>query len=303
MEYNSTKRQIFLCLRICLFIVACQGVCVKVCAKVVKIKCITLNLRYDNKWDGANKWDNRKQQVLSFIEEENADIICLQEVLNRQLVDINAFQNSYSYVGAGREDGKTKGEYAPIFYKKTKYIKVEDGIFWLSEHPDSIGSIGWDAGQPRIATWAILRDKKKNREFMVINTHFDDIGSNARLKSAELIKKWIIKNVRDFPVILTGDLNVMDNSEVYSLLSEDTAPLVDTYKACKKPKGVNYSFHAFGRIPMSRRTKIDYIFVSNNSKVKSFDIPMEESQNGVYLSDHNPLIAYIHLKKNSKKLF
>lgn len=109
-----------------------------------------------NKWDGANKWDNRKQQVLSFIEEENADIICLQEVLNRQLVDINAFQNSYSYVGAGREDGKTKGEYAPISYKKTKYIKVEDGIFWLSEHPDSIGSIGWDAGQPRIATWAIL---------------------------------------------------------------------------------------------------------------------------------------------------
>lgn len=268
----------------------------KVCAKVVKIKCITLNLRYDNKWDGANKWDNRKQQVLSFIEEEDADIICLQEVLNRQLVDINAVQNSYSYVGAGREDGKTKGEYAPIFYKKTKYIKVDDGIFWLSEHPDSIGSIGWDAGQPRIATWAIMRDKKRNREFMVINTHFDDIGSNARLKSAELIKKWIIENANNLPVILSGDLNVTEESMPYQLLIDNTSPLVDTYKVCKKRRGVDYSFHNFGRIMKSQRTKIDYIFVSKGFTVKSVDIPIEELNDDIYLSDHNPLISHIQFK-------
>lgn len=188
--------------------------------------------------------------------------------------------------------GIAKGASSPRRDKKDEYSSTKE-----HRYSDSATAVLCER------YYQILRDKKKNCEFMVINTHFDDIGSNARLKSAELIKKWIIKNVRDFPVILTGDLNVMDNSEVYSLFSEDTAPLVDTYKACKKPKGVNYSFHAFGRIPMSRRTKIDYIFVSNNSKVKSFDIPMEESQNGFYLSDHNPLIAYIHLKKNSKKLF
>ena len=26
-------------------------------AKMIKMKCITLNLRYDNKGDGVNKWD------------------------------------------------------------------------------------------------------------------------------------------------------------------------------------------------------------------------------------------------------
>ena len=295
MEYNSTKRQIFLCLRFCLFIVACQGFSVNAYAKVVKIKCITLNLRYDNKWDGVNKWDNRKQRVLSFIEEENADIICFQEVLNRQLVDINAVQNSYSYVGAGREDGKTKGEYAPILYKKTKYKKVKDGIFWLSEHPDSIGSVGWDAGQPRIATWVILRDKKKDREFMVINTHFDDIGIKARQESSELIKKWINENVDNLPVILSGDLNVSEESISYQLLTDNMSPLVDTYKVCKKQKGVGYSFHNFGRILKSQRTKIDYMFVSKGIMVRSVDIPVEEPVNDIYLSDHNPLILHIKI--------
>ena len=286
-----------------MFIVACQGFSVNACAKVVKIKCITLNLRYDNKWDGVNKWDNRKQRVLSFIEEENADIICFQEVLNRQLVDINAVQNSYSYVGVGRNDGKTKGEYAPIFYKRAKYEKVKDGCFWLSEHPDLVGSIGWDAGQPRIATWIILRDKKKDREFMVINTHFDDIGIKARQESSELIKKWIIENAENLPVILSGDLNVSEESISYQLLTDNMSPLVDTYKVCKKQKGVAYSFHNFGRILKSRRTKIDYIFVSKGITVKSVDIPIEESVNDIYLSDHNPLISYIQMNKNSKKSF
>lgn len=286
-----------------MFIAACQGISVNVCATVVKIKFITLNLRYDNKWDGDNKWDSRKQRVLNFIEEEDADIICFQEVLNHQLVDINAAQISYSYVGAGREDGKTKGEYAPIFYKKAKYNKVKDGIFWLSEHPDSIGSIGWDAGQPRIATWAILRDKKKDQKFMVINTHFDDIGIKARQESSELIKKWIMENADNLPVILSGDLNVTEESMSYQILTDNMSPLVDTYKVCKKQKGVNYSFHNFGRILKPQRKKIDYIFVSKGITVRSVGIPVEESVNDIYLSDHNPLIAYIQLKKNSKKSF
>ena len=286
----------YACLRVCLIFAILIGFYENVYAKTVKMKCVTLNLRYDNKWDGINSWDNRKERIFQFIEEEDADIICFQEVLNRQLVDINATQNSYSYVGVGREDGKTKGEYAPIFYKKAKYEKVKDGIFWLSEQPDSIGSIGWDAGQPRIATWVILRDKKKNREFMVINTHFDDIGINARLESSELIKGWIIKNADNLPVILSGDLNVTEESMSYQLLIDNMSPLVDTYKVCKKPKGVYYSFHGFGRKLRFQRKKIDYIFVSKDAKVRSFEIPIEESKNGIYLSDHNPLISHIHFK-------
>ena len=129
----------------------------------------------------------------------------------------------------------------------------------------------------------------------MINTHFDDIGIKARQESSELIKKWINENVDNLPVILSGDLNVSEESISYQLLTDNMSPLVDTYKVCKKQKGVGYSFHNFGRILKSQRTKIDYMFVSKGIMVRSVDIPVEEPVNDIYLSDHNPLILHIKI--------
>lgn len=163
----------------------------------------------------------------------------------------------------------------------------------MSEHPDSAGSVGWDASLPRIATWVKLMDKKKGLSLYVINTHLDHIGREARLQSAELIKRWISDNALPLPVILTGDLNVTEDSEIYKSLTDEYSPLADSYKICKKKDGVIYSFHNFGRIKDSNRPKIDYIFVPKGGKVKSFSIPREDSIDGVFMSDHNPIIAHI----------
>ena len=264
-------------------------------AKKIQMKCITLNLRFDNKGDGINKWDNRKERVSQFLNDEAADIICLQEVLSRQLSDLDGALDDYAHVGVGRDDGKTRGEYAPIFYKNKKYENLEEGNFWLSEHPDSVGSVGWDARLPRIATWIKLKDKKTGRLFVVINTHFDHIGRKARQQSAELIKNWISENVNHLPVILAGDLNVTEKSEAYKSLTAENSPVVDAFKVCKKKEGVNYSFHNFGKILGWGKAKIDYIFVSKKIKVISVVIPRENPLNGVFLSDHNPIIANVLL--------
>lgn len=265
-------------------------------AKKIQMKCITLNLRFDNKEDGINKWDNRIERVSQFLNDEAADVICLQEVLNRQLNDLDGTLDGYAHVGVGRDDGKTRGEYAPIFYKNKKYENLEEGTFWLSEHPDSVGSVGWDARLPRIATWIKLKDKKTGRLFVVINTHFDHIGRKARQQSAELIKNWIYENVNHLPVILAGDLNVTEKSEAYKSLTAEDSPLADVSKVCKKKEGVNYSFHNFGRTSSILRSKIDYIFVSRDAKVKSVYIPYEDPIEGMYLSDHNPIIAHILIR-------
>ena len=97
-------------------------------------------------------------------------------------------------------------------------------------------------------------------------------------------------------VILTGDLNVADKSEAYKSLTDEGGFLVDTSKVCKKKEGVNYSFHSFGRMKLTDRSKIDYIFVSSGIKVKECVIPHEDPIGGVYISDHNPIIAYILIK-------
>ena len=82
------------------------------------------------------------------------DLFGAQEVLHGQLLDLLKGLDGYDYVGVGRNDGDKKGEYAPIFYKKSRMKCLQSGHFWISETPDVVGSKGWDANQCRICTWA-----------------------------------------------------------------------------------------------------------------------------------------------------
>ena len=108
------------------------------------ITAISYNIRYNNPKDGINVWENRKETVSIFLNEENADFIGLQEVVHPQLLDLIGALKTYTYIGVGREDGKTKGEYSPIFYKKQKYTLLKSNTYWLSETPNIV-SKGWDA--------------------------------------------------------------------------------------------------------------------------------------------------------------
>lgn len=257
------------------------------------IKVMTFNIRYDSGRDGVNSWQNRKVSLQDFLLEQDADIICLQEVLHQQYVYLVECLNSYGFVGQGRNDGKEKGEYAPILYKRSKFELIDKGMFWLSENPSMVGSIGWDAKQPRVVTWVKLRKKGTDKTFMVMNTHFDDIGKEARLKSAELILEWISSS--PIPVILTGDFNESPISTLYKKLSETSSGVKDVHQFAKKKRGVRYTFHNFGKIPSEQRTKIDYIFVRGVKKVKSEDIAEEKVKNNIFLSDHNPIITVLSL--------
>ena len=86
-----------------------------------EIKVISYNIRYNNPNDGKDIWENRRSSVVDFIKNENPDFLGLQEVTLSQLTYLNTNLTEYSYVGVGRDDGKTKGEYSPIYYKKTLF--------------------------------------------------------------------------------------------------------------------------------------------------------------------------------------
>ena len=91
-------------------------------------------------------------------------------------------------LGTSREDGKTKGEYAPIFYKKNRIKCLKNGQFWLSETPDSVGSVGWDASMERICTWGYFEDKTTKWNFWFFNLHMDHLGTVARAESSRFIR-------------------------------------------------------------------------------------------------------------------
>src|SRR5690606_11337984 len=176
-----------------------------------EIKLMSYNIRLDVASDGDNRWDARKDKLAGLINYHEPDIVGGQEVLHHQLQYLLQTLDGYDFIGAGRDDGKTKGEYSCIFYKKEKFTVTEQGTFWLSPTPDS-ATKGWDAALNRVCTYGLFRDKKSRVSFWVLNTHFDHIGELARLESAKLIVEKIHElNTGNLPVFFMGDLNSRPN--------------------------------------------------------------------------------------------
>ena len=44
-----------------------------------------------------------------------ASIIGLQEVVHKQLLDVEKLLPDYAFLGVGRDDGKTRGEHSPLY--------------------------------------------------------------------------------------------------------------------------------------------------------------------------------------------
>lgn len=261
--------------------------------KPVQLNWATFNIRYDNPEDSLNNWQYRKDRVADFIKDKDLDIVGMQEVLDNQLNDLKERLPEYAEVGVGREDGNTKGEYAPLFFKKDKFDVLDSNTFWLSQFPDSVGFIGWDGACTRIATWAKLRDKESGKIFMAVNTHFDHVGTEARTKSALLIIDKIKEIVGDKPAVLTGDFNVSDKWDAYQTITTNEFVLKDAYKIADNVEGVDYTFHDFGKIPPSECEKIDFIFVTPQIRVLNAEIPEEGNDSIGFLSDHNPHLVKI----------
>ena len=129
------------------------------CASDPNIRVMSFNIRYNNPDDGIHAWDNRKENVVKLIRHYNPDVLGLQEALSGQISYLNDQLPDYHWIGVGRDDGETAGEYSPVFCKKDRFELIKSDYFWLSDTPEQPGSMGWDAACPRIVTWLQLYDK------------------------------------------------------------------------------------------------------------------------------------------------
>jgi endonuclease/exonuclease/phosphatase family metal-dependent hydrolase len=260
---------------------------------------ITYNIRVNIPSDGVNAWPKRSDQIAALLQFHQPDIFGLQEALIGQIEDLQAKLPKMKWIGLGRDDGKKAGEFSPIFYNSEKYTIVKQGTFWLSETPGKPG-LGWDAACNRVCTWAIFETDKKDRKFMVLNTHFDHMGTKARAESAKLILKKIKElNTESLPTILTGDFNLTPDQAPITLLSKE---LKDSQSVSKKPPyGPAGTFNGFDfNSPLKDR--IDYIFVNDKVEVKRYAV-LSDSKDLRYPSDHLPVYVSLNLKKpeNLKK--
>jgi endonuclease/exonuclease/phosphatase family metal-dependent hydrolase len=255
------------------------------------MKVMTYNIRYDNPGDGPNQWDKRKDKVFRLLKKYDPDIIGVQEALHHQLEDIEKNLKVYEYFGAGRDDGKQKGEYSAVFIRKDRFKILDENTFWLSKTPEVPGSKDWDAAITRVVTWARLQDKKTGEVFVMINTHFDHIGKESRKNSAVLLKEKAATLGKDLPVIITGDFNFTRDKPPYEVMMDPSSlRLVDA--AGNESPGTACGFEVGAR-PCSA---IDYIFHTPQWRSDNYQV-VQDHDGKYYPSDHLPVIATISLKK------
>ena len=260
------------------------------------VRVITYNIRFNNPDDGVNAWPNRSKDVGALLDFHKADIFGLQEALVGQIQDIKKQLPNMDWVGVGRDDGKKAGEFSPLFYNSKKFKALKSGWFWLSQTPEKPG-LGWDAACNRVCTWILLETDKKDRQFMVFNTHFDHQGVKARTESAKLIlRKMKELNPTKLPVILTGDFNLTPEQEPIAVITKE---LHDSRSITKEvPYGPNGTFNGFQfNSPLNER--IDYVFVNDLVEVKQYGV-LTDSKDQKYPSDHLPVFVNLELKKAKK---
>lgn len=254
-------------------------------AAVAQQSAMTFNIRYSTQNDGENWWELRKERVANLVRFYEPDVMGIQEGLHTQVMFLDSVLTRYSFVGVGRDDGATAGEYSALFYKPEALEVLDSGTFWLSETPEKV-SVGWDASMERISTWARFRIIDTENEILVFNAHLDHIGPESRLNALRLIyRKSVEWNVGEWPVIIMGDLNATPDAppiEFLSSVMNDSRSVSQT-----KPYGPVGTFNGFD-ISHALDRRIDYIFVDDQITVYKYGV-LSDTQNQQTPSDHLPV--------------
>ena len=292
------------------FVVRCIGGPADGLAAQVSLNLMTFNIKGDGgslaERTGANSWyplfgngAARKERALSVIGTYGPDLLSVQELKENQLADLlgSAALAGYAYYGAGRETGTT-GDSNGVFYRTSRFTRLDQGDFWLSSTPDVPGTVfpgnGSDTGNPRMATWMKLYDNQSKATYFVLSTHWS-LDSLARQQGASLIRTQIEKLAGDLPIIALGDLNSTQTSTEYRRLSGALNPsgfqLTNAYRdVYPTSSGQERTFHDW--TGNTSGSSIDHIFYSTGSIFDAVSANIvHTSFAGKYPSDHFPVTA------------
>ena len=251
---------------------------------------ITYNIRMNTPDDGVNAWPLRKEKVAGLLNFHKADIFNVQEALPEQMDDLANLLPEFDHVGVGRDDGKRAGEHMAIFFRKSRFEKLSDGMFWLSETPGKPG-FGWDAACNRTCTWIKLKDKITKKSFLILDTHLDHRGMKAREEGAKLILSRIPEiNRENLPLIFTGDFNLVKESGPIKAILGVLDDARD--KSISPPYGPEGTSGGFAVREKSRT--IDFIFINQKVTVLRHGV-LSDSFGMFYPSDHLPVLAEVRL--------
>ena len=262
---------------------------------------MSFNIRYGTANDGENHWTRRRDFLVDVMREADADLVGLQEALDAQIAVLLQALPQYAVIGVGRDDGRTRGEFAAILYRRDRFRVADAGTFWFSDTPEVVASRSWGNTITRICTWARFVDRD-GQAFWHYNVHLDHESQPSRERSTALLADRIgIRPApyRAEPVIVTGDFNVGETNPALKSLTaaraDAAAPLVDTFRVRYPTEATAGTFNGF-KFGQTSGDKIDYVLVPPGTDVLDAAI-IRTSRNNRYPSDHFPVTARIVLPR------
>ena len=259
------------------------------------MKVVSFNIRCAWNGDGINSFMHRIGLIYEKVQKEKPDVIGFQEMMDEHLDVLVKIFPEYQFTGSGRYKNYA-GEGVYTAFRKDRFTEIEKKVFWLSETPEIPESKFDYQTCMRNCIATCLYHKESGKCFYVYNVHMDhyhlihkdaDPKVDARTKSAKLILERINADIKEkgFPVIFMGDFN--------------STPDTDAVKLCKQSgltdvsEDMTFTFHKYGK---ENYRKIDYIFVTPDLKDKATPaIIWDDVKNGIYLSDHYPIVTEIDL--------
>ena len=222
-------------------------------------KVMTFNVRGSFHDDGANR---RATLNVETIQKYAPDILGLQEAQSgnldcyeRELTDYTCELGPLSIRQAENYHR------VPVYWRSTRFEKLDSGGFYLSETPDS-WSLGWESTLVRAATWVRLRDLTTSHKVVILNTHFphERECDSTRAACAQLIVSQMATiTAPDDPAVVMADFNASPESNAYQVFAN--AGYIDTYTAAGHTDTVN-TFHGFqGADSPYNSGRIDWILL------------------------------------------
>jgi endonuclease/exonuclease/phosphatase family metal-dependent hydrolase len=229
----------------------------------------------------------RRDRVHAILDQEAPDLIGFQEVTEDQLLDLieDLPEHDYfAYSGQGKFFNAT-------FYRRDRYVRLDRGVFWTGETPDTPLSSYYD----RNVVWVTLHDRMSDQSFSMYNTHLQSIvRSGGRVPSSESIQEKIPEISGDLPVVLMGDFNSKTYELPFQIIMGQAGPTnVIFHDSCD-------SWCTGPSFPYSG-SKIDYVLHTSDIQTMNANI-VDTRVNGLLPSDHYPVTADLLFNTPSNSL-
>ena len=256
------------------------------------VRLASYNIQYDAVGDSVAAWAVRRDIVRNLLDSCGFDIFGSQEPMTYQVEDIVEMCPQYAWIGESTDSvaDPSKRHHNPVFYRRDRFTVLVCGAFWYADTPERRYSRGWDSGYIRMCNWVKFRDRRSGKVFFVFNSHFDHIGREAPLRSAEMLPSRVRAIAGNAPAFCLGDYNVDQHSEVYRIIV-DSGVLEDSYVRAPERTGDGYpSYTAYRHITeaVEDARRIDCIFVTAPVRVLRWTL-VRYHEEGRYGSDHLPV--------------